>query len=184
MRRVAAKIVKKKSKWCVVSESSGRNLGCYDTKKEALKRLRQVEYFKNHPQASTHAKRAMAMDKVIKKIETYASIYAKAFSNEDKEKFAEVLGYITLIYRNMQDTAVDSDVGRSIRKMYSLANDIAGRWGIKPDYKEYGNVIDALKRVEKIMRELIAEMDSKPTIKGMLKDLLNLVYEVWYNFKF
>ncbi len=40
-------IVKKGSKWCVVSEKSGRSLGCYKTKKEALHRLRQVEFFKH-----------------------------------------------------------------------------------------------------------------------------------------
>lgn len=40
------KIVKKGSKWQVQSEK-GRNLGTYDTKKEAEKRLKQVHYFKN-----------------------------------------------------------------------------------------------------------------------------------------
>lgn len=40
------KIVKKGSKWQVQSEN-GKNLGTYDTKKEAEKRLQQVHYFKH-----------------------------------------------------------------------------------------------------------------------------------------
>lgn len=40
------KIVKKGSKWQVQSEK-GRNMGTYDTKEEAEKRLKQVEYFKH-----------------------------------------------------------------------------------------------------------------------------------------
>lgn len=40
------KVVKEGGKWCVKSKK-GKSLGCYDTKKEALARLRQVEYHKN-----------------------------------------------------------------------------------------------------------------------------------------
>ncbi len=40
-------IVKKGSKWCVVSEKTGRSFGCYATKKEAKHRLQQVEFFKH-----------------------------------------------------------------------------------------------------------------------------------------
>ena len=39
-------IRKRNNKYQVVSKT-GRNLGTYRTKKEALKRLRQVEYFKH-----------------------------------------------------------------------------------------------------------------------------------------
>lgn len=42
-------IKKTKSGYKVVSESTGRNLGGpYKTKQEAVKRLRQVEWFKRH----------------------------------------------------------------------------------------------------------------------------------------
>ncbi len=42
-----SKIVKRKDGWYVISEKTGRNLGGpYKTKEEAVKRLRQVEYFK------------------------------------------------------------------------------------------------------------------------------------------
>ena len=40
------KVVKENGKGCVKSKA-GKSLGCYDTKKEALERLRQVEHFKD-----------------------------------------------------------------------------------------------------------------------------------------
>ncbi len=35
------------SKYVVLSENTGRSFGSYPTKKEAVKRLRQVEFFKH-----------------------------------------------------------------------------------------------------------------------------------------
>jgi len=35
------------AKWYVLSEKKKKNLGSYGTKKEAQKRLRQVEFFKH-----------------------------------------------------------------------------------------------------------------------------------------
>jgi hypothetical protein len=43
----AAMIKKRGSKWVVLSEKTGRSFGSYDTKAEAMKRLRQVEFFKH-----------------------------------------------------------------------------------------------------------------------------------------
>lgn len=40
-------IRKEGNKYKVVSESGNKNLGEFDSKKEALKRLAQVEYFKH-----------------------------------------------------------------------------------------------------------------------------------------
>jgi hypothetical protein len=40
-------IVKRGSKYCLISKSTGRNLGCYPTKKGAEKRERQVQFFKH-----------------------------------------------------------------------------------------------------------------------------------------
>ncbi len=40
-------IVKRGSKWVVVSEKTGRSFGSYATKKEAQHRLKQVEFFKH-----------------------------------------------------------------------------------------------------------------------------------------
>jgi len=44
--KLLSKIVKKDNKYQVQSEK-GKNLGTYDTKEEAEKRLKQVEYFKH-----------------------------------------------------------------------------------------------------------------------------------------
>jgi len=38
---------KQDGKWCVISQK-GKRLGCYPTKERAVRRLRQVEYFKRH----------------------------------------------------------------------------------------------------------------------------------------
>jgi hypothetical protein len=53
--KAIAKIIKKGSQWCVVSES-GKNLGCSKTKDGALKRLKQVEFFKNKGSGMTYDK--------------------------------------------------------------------------------------------------------------------------------
>lgn len=37
---------KQGNEWCVFSKD-GKNLGCYNTKKKANDRLRQIEFFKN-----------------------------------------------------------------------------------------------------------------------------------------
>jgi ribosomal protein L37AE/L43A len=42
-----AKIVQENGKFCVKSKDGSKNLGCYESKDEATKRLRQVEYFKH-----------------------------------------------------------------------------------------------------------------------------------------
>lgn len=34
-------------KYCVVSEKTGRKMGCYSTRKQAKKRLGQIEMFKH-----------------------------------------------------------------------------------------------------------------------------------------
>ena len=39
-------IKKLKGKYIVMSETTGRKFGAYKTKKEAVKRLRQIEFFK------------------------------------------------------------------------------------------------------------------------------------------
>ena len=40
-------IKKIKGKYVVLSETTGRKFGTYRTKKEAMKRLRQIEFFKH-----------------------------------------------------------------------------------------------------------------------------------------
>jgi len=48
-------IVKRAGKYVVVSETTGRRFGTYDTLAEAEKRLRQIEFFK-HLRARTTAR--------------------------------------------------------------------------------------------------------------------------------
>lgn len=50
-----AYIRKRKGRWFVLSEK-GKSLGDYATKDEAVKRLRQVEYFKHHPKKKKASK--------------------------------------------------------------------------------------------------------------------------------
>ena len=58
-------------KWVVYSEDGKKHLGTYNSKDEAVKRIRQVEYFKAHPKAksedTTMSKRKELMLKVAKK---------------------------------------------------------------------------------------------------------------------
>jgi len=44
-------IKKIKNKYVVLSEKTGRSFGSYKTKKEAVKRLGQVEFFKHLPKS-------------------------------------------------------------------------------------------------------------------------------------
>jgi hypothetical protein len=48
-------IVKRGGKYIVVSETTGRRFGTYDTLAEARRRLRQIEFFK-HLKARTSAR--------------------------------------------------------------------------------------------------------------------------------
>lgn len=53
-------IKKVKGKYVVLSETTGRKFGTYDTKAEAEKRLRQIEFFK-------HLKGSYSLRKKLKK---------------------------------------------------------------------------------------------------------------------
>jgi hypothetical protein len=50
-------IKKIKGKYVVLSETTGRKFGTYRTKKEAEKRLRQIEFFKHLKGSATLQKR-------------------------------------------------------------------------------------------------------------------------------
>ncbi len=43
-------IIKVKKGWKIISKTTGRRLGFFKTKKEAEKRLKQIEYFKKMAQ--------------------------------------------------------------------------------------------------------------------------------------
>lgn len=48
-------VVRRGSKYCLLSKSTKRNLGCYNSKKAARKREQQVQYFKHMKEMSTAA---------------------------------------------------------------------------------------------------------------------------------
>lgn len=69
MDKALARIVKKGSKWCVVSEDGTKNLGCSPTREGAVQRLKQVEHFKqtkgnnmNYDQAFTNMAKALSSE--------------------------------------------------------------------------------------------------------------------------
>ena len=68
IKLIKSKIVKKDNKYQVQSEK-GKNLGTYDSKEEAEKRLRQVEYFKHKKSAKTTKtkKTSPKVKKIVKK---------------------------------------------------------------------------------------------------------------------
>jgi len=51
--KAEARIEKRGAQYCVVSKS-GKSLGCYPTREAALKRLRQVEFFKQQGAVEGH----------------------------------------------------------------------------------------------------------------------------------
>ena len=51
-------IKKIKGRYVVLSETTGRKFGTYRTKKEALKRLRQIEFFK-HLKSNSRLRKAL-----------------------------------------------------------------------------------------------------------------------------
>ena len=59
-------IKKIKGKYVVMSEHTGRKFGTYDTKKEAEKRLRQIEFFK-HLKGSPKLQRRLKKKSLIKR---------------------------------------------------------------------------------------------------------------------
>lgn len=87
IRVIQSKIVKKDNKYQVQSEK-GKNLGTYDTKEQAEKRLKQVEMFK-HMKSSMSASDIEKMwqdryDVVIDKID-YEDVYM-TITTEDQEE--------------------------------------------------------------------------------------------------
>jgi hypothetical protein len=61
-------IRKRDHKFCVISRSTGRSLGCYPTKKQAVHRERQVVFYKNlsHSSGGPGSLRAKVRKKSLK----------------------------------------------------------------------------------------------------------------------
>lgn len=74
-------------KWRILSEK-GKTLGEYDTKEEAVSRLRQIEYFKHHPKKKKASKKDNdAIDLSHLKELTYSAIMREL--RQENEKIAE-----------------------------------------------------------------------------------------------
>jgi hypothetical protein len=80
-------------KWKVLSQK-GKNLGTYNTKEEAVKRLRQVEYFKHHKDKSNADNQVMD-EKVIDLTDaddfSYSAIMRKMRQKASKEQVRDFL---------------------------------------------------------------------------------------------
>lgn len=99
---VTCKIVKVKDKWQVQSEN-GKNLGTYDTKEEAKKRLQQVEMFK-------HMKKKGSIPQEIQAhfySELAASVRPKTPEGKEIVKGGETLDYPFGSYRTGYDIVKD-----------------------------------------------------------------------------
>ena len=59
-------IKKIKGKYVVLSETTGRRFGTYDSKKDAEKRLRQIEFFK-HMKSSPKMRKGLRKKSLLKK---------------------------------------------------------------------------------------------------------------------
>jgi hypothetical protein len=100
-------------KWRVFSQK-GKNLGTYDTKEEALKRLRQVEYFKSHKDKS-HADNNMMEETVIDLTDaddfSYSAIMRKIRQKASKEQVEDFLK----IFKAYFDKAVKNKIQKPER---------------------------------------------------------------------
>ena len=55
LEKTEAVIRKEGSQWCIFSKS-GKKLSCHSSREKALKRLRQIEFFKNKGMTSAEAR--------------------------------------------------------------------------------------------------------------------------------
>lgn len=96
-------------KWSVRS-MKGKSLGKYDTKEEAVKRLRQVEYFKNHKDKSKADDIATADEKVIDLTDaddfSYSAIMRMMRKKADKEQVRQFLAF----FKNEFDKALKKNL--------------------------------------------------------------------------
>jgi len=145
IRVIQSKIVKKDNKYQVQSEK-GKNLGTYNTKSEAEKRLKQVEMFK-HMKSSMSAAQVENLwnnryDYSVYKID-YDDIYM-IITDED-----EVEHKLTISITYKLDSFVPGMKGTS--SPY-LANTPEEYYGTKPYYEDF-----------KITKIVVSELDGEQT---------------------
>ena len=87
---ILEKIVQEDGKWCVKSEDGLKNLGCFETKEKAVKRLKQVEYFKTHE----HLEKELLLRKNIR--EAVREFVKKQLNEEEMQNPGENTGINSL----------------------------------------------------------------------------------------
>ena len=89
---VALAFIKKMpgGKWRVLSQK-GKSLGTYDTKEEAVERLRQVEYYKHHSKDKSHSDDESVIDLTDADDFSYSAIMRKMRQKASKEQVKEFL---------------------------------------------------------------------------------------------
>ena len=92
------------NKWHVLSQK-GKSLGSYDTKEEAVRRLRQIEYFKHHPKDSNKAEEAV-IDLTDADDLSYSAIMRKMRQKASKEQVRVFLK----LFKDQFDKAVKNNL--------------------------------------------------------------------------
>lgn len=93
-----------KNKWHVLSHK-GKSLGSYDTKAEAVARLKQIEYFKNHPKDSNSAEEVV-IDLTDADDISYSAIMRKMRQKAPKEQVRVFLK----LFKDQFDKAVKNNL--------------------------------------------------------------------------
>src|ERR1700722_19246117 len=88
-------------KWRILSEE-GKTLGEYKTKAEAVKRLRQIEYFKHHPKKKSASSEAAVIDLTSLKELSYSAIMREL----RKQCSQEIVNEFLHLYKTIFDAIV------------------------------------------------------------------------------
>jgi hypothetical protein len=121
-------------KWTVKS-MNGKNLGEYDTKEEAVKRLRDIEYFKSHPKKRKKKAEEVSYSSVMRKLnkDSEPTVMEK-FQKEFKKSFDEgilageeepenaALDHALEAIKNIEKSASAIDLGNAEAAGAYLAN--------------------------------------------------------------
>lgn len=119
--RIDEVIRKKGDKYCLFSKKTKRNLGCYSSKTEAMRREKQVQYFK-------HLK-----EKIIKE-EIEKALLEEELWDDVKDKGSEVYNQVTDFLKKKYDDIFSSSDEKLFKKTKpSLeAKEIADKYNVDP----------------------------------------------------
>ena len=128
IRVIQSKIVKKDNKYQVQSEK-GKNLGTYDTKSEAEKRLKQVEMFKHMKKKSS----------LLTYTDLYKDFITKLTNNEFEWDIEKVSGYDIdiIVYDEHSDRLVKLDIDYELTDFHPEIKGV-NKWKAQSDIDYYG----------------------------------------------